>query len=85
MSTKTLTEQIIWQRIIIEGKFVRKRKNGRVFFDLRKASEALAKELIASGALVITEALRHSHMDAYEQRAYVIAAIKKPGLEGEVG
>lgn len=80
--TKTLTWTPLYQSVFITGEYVRKHKDGRKFFDLKKAAFDLAKELISSGALQLTEVISNPHNDFYTFRAIVSAAIKRPGIEG---
>lgn len=80
--TKTLTWTPHYQKITINGEYVRKHKDGRKFFDLRRAAIDLAEMLISSGALQLTEVLREPYSDHYTFMAIVSAAVKLPGIEG---
>ena len=79
--TKTLTMRTVAQQITITGQYIRERKDGRKFFDIRKAAADLAKELIACGALIQTGGWSPD-ADEYRFKVFVYAAHKAPGLEG---
>lgn len=83
MNTKTLTMRIVAQSIVLTGRYVRERKNGRPFFDVRECAYDLARELIACGALCVDHSLEPAK-DEYRFKVYVYAGQKSPGLEGDV-
>lgn len=78
---KTLTMRPLVTSVVINGDYVRNRKDGSVYFDIRRCAQDLAKELIACGALT-QDGYKEPHNDSYRYRVYVYAGMKAPGLEG---